>query len=167
MKIKQKCSYQVLLLPTIQLKLSQDSCNLHDHAKNLGIIFDPLLQFDKHVNAVAKSSFFQLRLVAKDKPFLSKKRSRNCNPCFNFLRIKLLQLLVHRSTSVSTLSATRLITKERDHISPILASLHWLPIKFRVDFKILVFTYKALHNSAPINVSKLIRSYSLQTIKVP
>jgi len=46
------------------------SNNLHNHAKNLGVHFYPLLQFDKHVNAVVKSSYFQLRSIAKVKNFL-------------------------------------------------------------------------------------------------
>ena len=37
-----------------------------------------------------------------------------------------------------------------DHISPVLASLHWLPVKFRVEFKILDLTYKALNDRAHI-----------------
>ena len=31
----------------------------------------------------------------------------------------------------------------------LLASLHWLPVKARVDFKVLLLTYKALHGLAP------------------
>jgi len=31
-------------------------------------------------------------------------------------------------------------TNRRDHISPVLASLHWLPVKFRIEFKILALT---------------------------
>ncbi len=48
-------------------------------------------------------------------------------------------------------AAARLLTgtKKRDHISQILASLHWLPVKFRIDFKIAVFVYKALSGLAP------------------
>jgi len=35
-----------------------------------------------------------------------------------------------------------------DHISPVLSTLHWLPIKHRVNFKILLITYKALNGLA-------------------
>ncbi len=50
--------------------------------------------------------------------------------------------------------------KKRDHISPILASLHWLPVKFRIDFKIAVFVYKA--GLAPKYISDLLIPYSPQ-----
>ena len=32
-----------------------------------------------------------------------------------------------------------------NHIIPILASLHWLPIHVRLDFKVLLLTYKFLN----------------------
>ena len=35
------------------------------------------------------------------------------------------------------------------HISPILAMLHWLSIRFRIDFKVLMLTYKALNGLGP------------------
>jgi len=35
-------------------------------------------------------------------------------------------------------------TKKREHITPVLASLHWLPVRFTIDFKILMFVFKIL-----------------------
>ena len=43
--------------------------------------------------------------------------------------------------------------------SPILLSLHWLPIDKRIEFKILLITYKALHGLAPIYISELLQRY--------
>ena len=36
-----------------------------------------------------------------------------------------------------------------------LASLHWLPVKARVDFKVLLLTYKVLHGLASTYLSNL------------
>ena len=36
-------------------------------------------------------------------------------------------------------------TKRREHISPVLAALHWLLVKLRIDFKVLLLRYKALN----------------------
>ena len=44
-------------------------------------------------------------------------------------------------------------------LSPILQQLHWLPVKFRIDFKILMLTYKALNNQAPDYISELLTLY--------
>ncbi len=48
-------------------------------------------------------------------------------------------------------ATARLLTgaKKYDHVTPILASLHWLPVHFRVQFKNLLFVFKALNNQAP------------------
>ena len=48
-------------------------------------------------------------------------------------------------------TATRILTKTRkgEHFTPVLASLHWLPVQYRTDFKILLLTYKALNGLAP------------------
>jgi len=36
-----------------------------------------------------------------------------------------------------------------EHITPILQQLHWLPVCQRVQFKIAVLVYKALHDLLP------------------
>uniref|UniRef100_A0A3Q3KQG4 Midasin n=1 Tax=Mastacembelus armatus TaxID=205130 RepID=A0A3Q3KQG4_9TELE len=46
------------------------------------------------------------------------------------------------------------------HITSILAHLHWLPVKFRVEYKILTFVFKALHFLALVYISDLIWPYS-------
>ena len=40
-----------------------------------------------------------------------------------------------------------------------LASLHWLPVKARADFKVILLTYKALHGLAPTYLSDLVLPY--------
>jgi hypothetical protein len=41
----------------------------------------------------------------------------------------------------------------------VLTSLHWLPVKARDDFKVLLLTYKALHGLAPTYLSDLVLPY--------
>ena len=45
--------------------------------------------------------------------------------------------------------AARLVTstRRRDHITPVLRQLHWLPVRQRVDFKLALLVYKALHDA--------------------
>ena len=45
------------------------------------------------------------------------------------------------------------------HITAILHDLHWLPIKFRILFKILVFTYQVLDGTAPAYLCQLLETY--------
>jgi len=48
-------------------------------------------------------------------------------------------------------AAARMITsaRRRDHITPILRQLHWLPVRQRVDFKIAVLVFQCLTGHAP------------------
>ena len=43
-------------------------------------------------------------------------------------------------------AAARMLTRTHkfDHISPILKQLHWLPIRQRIQFKLLLLTWKSL-----------------------
>src|SRR4029434_2008043 len=50
-------------------------------------------------------------------------------------------------------------TKKYEHIPPVLASLHWLPVKSRIDFKVLLLTYKALNDLAPNYLKELVVPY--------
>ena len=56
----------------------------------------------------------------------------------------------------------RVITQWRkyDHITPVLVDLHWLPAKQRIDFKILLLTYKALNGLAPAYIRELLTPYT-------
>lgn len=58
-------------------------------------------------------------------------------------------------------SAGRLLmrTRKRAHITPILKSLHWLPVRFRIDFKILLLLYKSLNGLTPSYLSDLLLPY--------
>ena len=75
--------------------------------------------------------------------------------------------LYHTATSRLQLvknAAARLLTKttSKSHITPILAyiSLHWLAVKYRIDFKTVLITYKALRGLAPPYISELLYPYS-------
>ena len=48
-------------------------------------------------------------------------------------------------------AAARLLMscKKYDHITPVLINLHWLPVRYRINFKILLLTFKALYGMAP------------------
>ncbi len=52
-------------------KLGPLSGNLHSHVRNLGVTFYSALTFDKQINAVVRSCFYQLKNIAKMKSFLT------------------------------------------------------------------------------------------------
>ena len=58
-------------------------------------------------------------------------------------------------------TAARLITRTSrgSHITPVLKDLHWPPIQYRIQFKILVITYKVLQGQSPLYVRNLLQVY--------
>ena len=48
------------------------------------------------------------------------------------------------------------VTKKFDHITPVLIQLHWLPVHFRILFKVFLLVYKALNGMAPLYITELL-----------
>ena len=59
--------------------------------------------------------------------------------------------------------AARVITftPRREHISPVLRSLHWLPIHRRIEFKILLLVYLCLHDIAPQYLAEMLTTHAV------
>ena len=57
--------------------------------------------------------------------------------------------------------AARLITgsSRKHHITPLLKSLHRLPVRSRIVFKILLLTYKNVNGQSPTYLTSLIKCY--------
>ncbi len=136
--------------------------------RNLGVIFDQDLSFDSHIKQTSRTAFFHLRNIAKIRPILSQKDAEKLVHAFVASRLDCCNSLLSGCTkkSLKTLqliqnAAARVLTgtRKRDHISPVLASLHWLPVKSRIEFKVLLLTYKALNNQAPSYLKELIVPY--------
>ena len=66
--------------------------------------------------------------------------------------------LLQRVQRVQNLAA-RIIKKlgKFDHITDSLMSLHWLPVKSRIQFKVLLYVYKSLHGRAPSYIAEMIQ----------
>ena len=50
-------------------------------------------------------------------------------------------------------------THRREHITPVLFALHWLPIRQRIQFKLLLLVYRCTHQLAPDYLTDLVVPY--------
>ena len=61
-------------------------------------------------------------------------------------------------------SAARVITQQRHrdhrHITPVLIALHCLPVPWRITYKILLLTFRAMHNLALEYIADMIMVYT-------
>lgn len=142
---------------------------IKSQVRNLGVLFDTELKFDKQINAVVKGSFFQLRAVAKLKSFLTESDFEKVIHAFITTRLDYCNAL-YTGVSESSLSHLQLVqnaaarlltgTRRREHISPILEALHWLPVKYRILYKIALTVFKALNGLAPLYVMDMLCPYT-------
>lgn len=136
-------------------------------AKNLGVIFDGELSMKSQVSSVCKSTFFKLKLIAQIRKYLSKAATEmiihalisSCLDYCNSLFYGLPNYMLKKLQMVQN-AAARLILKgsKYDHVTPFLKELHWLPITYRIKYKILLITYKCLNGQGPAYLCDLLSS---------
>ena len=150
---------------TFSLNIDGSIITPSTQVRNLGIILDPTLSFRPHANHITKTAFFHLKNIARLRTSLSFDTTKILIHALITSRLDYCNSILYGSpnTILNKLqyvqnSAARLLTSTRryDHITPVLQNLHWLPIKHRIDFKILLTTYKALNNLAPDYLSDLL-----------
>ena len=137
-------------------------------AKNLGVLFDEHLKMEKHIGSITKSSYLQLRTIGKIRKYLNPDSLQKLIHAFISSRLDYNNSLLHglpkcqldRLQRIQN-SAARIVCgcKKTDHITPHLMELHWLPVKYRIMFKILVLTYRCLHDLAPPYLSDLLSAH--------
>ncbi len=137
--------------------------------KNLGVILDTDLSFSSHVKAVTKSAHFQLKNIAQIRCFVSSQdleklvhaffisRVHYCNGLLTGLPKKTIrQLQLIQNTAARILTRTR----KSEHITPVLKSLHRLPVTYRIDFKVLLLVYKSLDDLGPKYIADMLTEYT-------
>ncbi len=151
-RLRDSVSEQIITLDNVRVSSSST-------VKSLGVTFDQDPSFKAHINQVCKTAFFHLRNISKIRNILSKDDAEKLIHAFVSSRLDYCNSLLIgcpksslRSLQLVQNAAARLLTgtNRRDHITPVLKSLHWLPVQFRIKFKILLLTYKAIHGMAPV-----------------
>ena len=138
-------------------------------AQNLGVAFDDEVKMDNRISDLTKSVHFHLKTIKSIRHLLTLEATEKlvhalissrldyCNsllagqPDYNYKRLQSLQN-----------AAARVVCQigKYDHITPVLKQLHWLPVRQRVIFKILLLTFKILDDTAPSYLKKFITSYT-------
>ena len=135
-------------------------------AKNLGFHLDASLRLDPQIKKLKATVCHKLRNISKMKPFLCEKQLQiitqalvmssldYCNGLYigaNQSILKQLQSLQNR--------AGRIIKglKRRQDIEPHLKNMHWLKVQERIEFKVILLTFKCIHGLAPKYLCDLIQ----------
>lgn len=150
------------------LNVDNENISSCDSVKILGVTLDTQMNLGKHLSNTCRSSYLQIRKINSIRQYLNVDSVKTlvqatvivkldyCNSMFFGLPMK----STHR-LQLAQNTAARLITKTSryHHITPILKDLHWLPISKRCQFKILVLTFKSLHNNVPMYLNAILEWY--------
>ena len=151
------------------IRIGESEIEIVEKVRDLGLIIDANLSMSAHVSHIIKTSYFHLRRLGKIRNLLSTKlanaiavatvtsRLDYCNCCLWGITSDELNRLQKLQNSTA-----RIVSKSKlyDHITPVLEKLHWLPVKKRIDFKILCITYQCIYGNAPIYLKECIPRYT-------
>ena len=122
----------------------------------------------RHISEICKSAFYHIRNISHVRRYLNVEstgkfvhalvtsRLDNCNAVLFGLPDYLIKRLQYVLNAAARLVS---LTNKYDHITPVRKQLHWLPVKERINFKILLTTFKALHGINPLYLCELISPY--------
>jgi len=164
---------ELILMRKHTLKESELVIRIGDHevtpsteARNLGVIFDSICNMEKQVSAVCRSAFYQIWNIGSIRRYLDQQATATLIHALvtsrldycNSLLFGINKKLVKRLQRVQN-AAARLLTqgKKYDRMTPVRRDLHWLPIAQRIEYKILLLTFKALNGQAPKYLTELLQ----------
>jgi hypothetical protein len=129
---------------------------LADHIKLLGVSLDNRLSMDKHVNTVSRACFYHLRALRHIRPAVTAEDA-NMIACSvvgarldyaNAVLYGVSKKNINRLQRIQNALA-RCVVNAKLHRSSndLLRQLHWLPVHYRINYKIAKFAFLA-HTSA-------------------
>ena len=118
--------------------------------RNLGSWFDHNLEMSSHISKQCASAFYHLHNISRIRKFLSTDTTKALVHAFVTSRVDYCNILLyglpasHLNKVQRVLNAAaRLVcrTPRYRRITPLLYELHWLPVRQRISFKILLFVF--------------------------
>ena len=153
----------------ITLQIGTDNIKSSDYVKILGVTLDSSMNMQKDIANTCRTTYMHIRKIRSIRCYLNEPATKSlvnatvisrldyCNSLYIGLPLKSLYKL-----QLALNTAARLIsgTHRHSHITPVLQQLNWLPIIKRCQFKILILTFKALHQQTPKYICDLFHWYT-------
>ncbi|MBN3306723.1 SCND3 protein, partial [Amia calva] len=152
----------------ISIPLKSTTLSPSSSAKNLGVTLDPALSYTQHITTLTCTCRFFLSNICRIHPFLTDYSTQllvqslvlsHLDYC-NSLLAGLPASTTHPLQLIQN-SAARLVSSlpRFAHATPLLRSLHWLPIVAHIQFKTLTLKYRCLNHTVPSYLQSLVSPY--------
>ena len=132
---------------------------LADSVKLLGVTLDSHLTMDDHISAVCRACVYHIRALRHIRPAITDDVAKTVACAIVGARLDYAnsvlygtsQANIYRLQRTQNLLARVVVGRSVSlfHSSPhILRHLHWLPVYYRINFKLAKFAYRAIHSSS-------------------
>ena len=168
---------QLLVIPSkktsniihVNVKFNGNELESLKDAKNLGVYFDNNFNMDKQIKYIVSTGYYNLRNLWSIGSMLSKElktqlvhsfilsRIDYCNICLYGIKKGEIYQLQKLLNSVVRFIFNLTGDRYRDHITPYLKELHFLPVEYRITYNVALMTYKCMNNLPPSYLKQLIR----------
>ena len=161
--------YEQDLYNDLSITIGDTVVDCSSQVKDLWVIFDRVLSLRHHVSYTSKTCRFYLRNIIRIMKYIPQDTSVVLVKSLVMSKLDYSNGLFYGLLKwISGLqavqnSAARIVTQERlrdhDSMSRALIGLRWLPVDKRIEYKLLLYTYKALHDLAPGYLCELVVPY--------
>ena len=157
--------------PIDSVSLARADIKITESVKSLEVTIDCSLNFNKHVDGICRSSGYHIRALRHIRRFIDCDSAKSVACALVGARIDYCNSILHGTSQCNIDKLQRLQNSlahavvgsgRCEHITPILARLHWLPIKDRIQYKIALMTYKVLTTNQPEYLADLIHFHQPQ-----
>ena len=162
----------LLLLPRYQVHPSMLLVALyHSQTRStsyIGVTLDSNLKFDQHITALSKSCFFHIRALRHIRSVLTDDTALTIAASLVGSRLDYANSILYGSSKhdiarvqriQNTLAKVVIGSCPTGHCNSRLQILHWLPIEYRIQYKLAVLTFNARTSTSPYYLSSLINNY--------
>ena len=148
------------------LTIGDEVVGMNKSIRLLGVDFDDNISLKQHVNSVARKCFYTIKNMFRIRRCLDESSAKtmvctmitsHLDYC-NVILCGLPDSTLKHLTRIQRMSARFVSQRAKyDHITPTMKQLHWLPIRHRIHYKVLLLTYKSMNGLAPSYLEDLIK----------
>jgi len=151
---------------TNPIRVAHEQVTISNQLKYLGVWFDSCLSMEKHISAKCSIASINIRSIASIRRFINLDTAKLLASSLVLTHLDYSNSILCDLPKKSIMQLQRIqnwaakVVLHRDKYSSsteALITLHRLPIKERIDFKVLCLIYKCLNDMAPAFLSSLLK----------
>ncbi|XP_057177924.1 uncharacterized protein LOC130546583 [Triplophysa rosa] len=152
----------------LTIQLGSSTITPTKSARNLGVMLNDQLKFTFHIAATTRTCRYVLYNIRKIRPFLLEHASQLLVQALVISRLDYCNSLL-AGLPTNAVKPLQMIQKaaahlvfnqpKRTHVTPLLISLHWLPVAARIKFKSLTLVFRTITANSPVYPNSLFQVY--------